>query len=93
MLSLGAILGIIGAVFTAIFGALKWGQHSGAKDAEVKAKVDNANADAKRAVESNQKATEAQVEVATKSAEVNNEVSKLNDGDALNELRKSYSRD
>lgn len=87
------IIGGIVAVLAAIFGAFKLGSWKGGVKATESARADRETENAKRAVESLEKSSQAQLNVAKESAKVNNEVSNLNDGDALRELRRDYSRD
>lgn len=87
------IVGGFFAALGAIFAAFKIGGHKGRTEADTANRVNRAEEDAKRVVDSNSKAADRQVTVATESAKVNNEVSGLNDGDAVSELRRDYSRD
>lgn len=92
-MSITAILIAIGGLIATVFGALKFGQHKGKTEADAKHTAEIAKADADRAVQSGEKAAEAQVSAATNATKVSNEVNSLTPGDAASELRDKYSRD
>lgn len=87
------IIGGIIAAIAAVAAAFGIGKYKG----RVKADADNtaatAKLDAKRTVESNQKATEAQLKANQNANEVRDEVTRIPDGGAIDELRRDYTRD
>jgi len=89
MLSLSAILGIIGAAIVGIFGAY-FGGKAKAKSA---ARVEQVGIDAARVVQSNNAATEAQVKAVKKASDETAKVSASSSNDVASELRNNWTRD
>lgn len=87
------IIGGIIAAILAVGAAFGIGKYKGRTVANADNTAKTAATDAKRTVESNQKATEAQLKVKENADEIRDGVAKLPDGDALSELRRDYSRD
>ena len=85
------VTGIIAAI-VAIFAAFKIGGIKAKSKADTDDRIKSNNIETSRILESNTKAAEAQIKAANNSSEVQNEVSKLNDGDAINELRRDFTR-
>ena len=86
------IISAIVAAIIAIFAAFKLGGIKAKSKADTDSRINTNNIETARVLESNTKAAEAQVKAANNSSEVQNEVSKLNDGDAINELRRDFTR-
>lgn len=87
------IIGGFIAAIVAIFGALTYGKRKGRADAITEKRIEQSAIDAKRAVESSEKATQAQLKVSNDASKIRDEVSKLPSGDALSELRRDFTRD
>ena len=81
------------AAIVAIIAAFATGHFRGKTIATATARADQARAEAIRVAESNQKATEAQLAAARNAKEVNENVSNLPVGNALDELRRDFARD
>lgn len=88
-MGLEIIIGGIIAIIAAFFG----GRLIGSSKAKSEAAGKQYAKDAERILESNQKALDAKSKVIEQSTEVRDEISNLNPGDALSELRRDYSRD
>lgn len=86
------IYGIIGTI-VAIASAYFAGKFIGTSKAKSDASASRATEDANRISESASKAAGAQVEASKNASDIRNEISSLDDGDALKQLRRDYARD
>ena len=85
------IAGIV-AAFVGIFAAFAAGQFRGKTKAASDARIKYGELETARVLDSIKKSTDAQINVSNTASEVRNEVANLNPGDAINELRRDYSR-
>lgn len=86
------LAGIVTAI-VAVIGAFAAGKWKGRTKAESDSAIKYNNAETARVLESNRKATEAQLNAADNAKVINEEVAIMDSGDALAELRRDYARD
>lgn len=92
-MGLETIISIIIAAITATFGAFFVGRYKGKSKADTDNRIKEADERSFRIIQSNKESTQAQIKASNSATEVKNEIINLNDGDAINELRKHYARD
>ena len=87
------IIGIAVAAIAAIAAAFGLGKYKGRVTEAADRTAATAKADAKRTVESANEAVQAQLKANQNANEVRDEVARAPDGNAIDELRRDYTRD